>query len=498
MLILFNQQQEPLDLGSINPNMTVLQWLRGNNHVGTKEGCASGDCGACTAVIGELSDCEGKTIIQYKSINTCIALACSLSGKHLITVEGLSDGNTLHPVQQAMVETNGSQCGFCTPGFVMSLFALYHNEDYLDTHKINDALSGNLCRCTGYQPIISAALLSFDDSNKQNPDYYKKNQPRLIKSLIAIKEAQSEHYLFNVKGKNISYDAPTNINQLSEILSINPSATIIAGGSDLGLDITQQLHEFEHIVNVQGVTEMKIINDTEGYIEIGAAVSYDSAKSDLVDLFPAFESLLRRFASKPIRYWATIGGNIANASPIGDIPPALIALDATLNINGRFGSRKVKVEDFFINYKQTDLQPGEFIQSVIIPKLIDGESFHFHKISRRYEDDISAVCMAIKFLVKDDAIERTRVALGGMAEIPKRANCLEKMLVINRTKTDIAKLAYAELKKDFSPISDVRGSAGYRLQVAANLVKKTLLMEHSKSDINIVDLSDDAIISGSQ
>ncbi len=487
MRFLFNQHKEPIDLGEVNPNMTVLQWLRRNKHTGTKEGCAAGDCGACTAVIGELATIKGKKVIEYKSINTCISLVLNLNGKHLITVEGISEGNRLHPVQSAMVRTNGSQCGFCTPGFVMSLFALYHNENEIDLDKINEALSGNLCRCTGYQPIIDAAFLIFETKDSDNNDYFSKNKSQLVQSLVGINEDEPEQFSYTSNDKKVTYDAPTDVNVLAKTLYKYQDAKIVSGCTDLGLEITQQLQQFGHIINVQNVHELKSIHENDSLIEIGAAVSYHSAWALLVRSFPELEPLLKRFASRPIRNWATIGGNIANASPIGDMPPALIALNATLKLRRGDNVREVRLQDFFISYKKTVLLKGEFIKSITIPKLVKGESFTVHKISRRYEDDISAVCMAIKLVNDGPNLKEAVIALGGMAEIPKRATMLEKTVTKYWNKRDIAKRSYESLKEDFCPLDDVRASSEYRLQVSANLIKKTLLNRINEKVPNLAE-----------
>jgi xanthine dehydrogenase small subunit len=472
---LFNQSIEAVDLEGVNPNMTVLQWLRKNSHNGTKEGCASGDCGACTAVVGELVNVGEDKSIEYKSINTCIALVLSLSGKHLITVEGLAEGAKLHPVQQAMVQKNGSQCGFCTPGFVMSLFALYQNESRINLDKIDESLSGNLCRCTGYKPIISAAFLAFESKSKGRKDFYNQNKNKLVKSLQAIKEKETNTYCYKENNESYFYNSPTNIEQLATIFQRHSESKLIAGGSDLGLDITQQLKDFKRIINIQNVKEMRVIQSSNASIKLGASVSYHVAWEILVESFPALKSLLLRFASKPIRNWATIGGNIANASPIGDMPPVLIALNASLTLRNGSNVREVNLQDFFVSYRKTALTKGEFIESISIPKLSTNESLWVHKISKRYEDDISAVCMAIKITTKDNILQESRVAFGGMSEIPKRAEHLEKVIIDNWANKSLAQESYHALKKDFSPLDDVRATANYRLQVSAKLIEKTAL-----------------------
>ena len=476
MYFLLNQNTTPTELGEINPNTTVLQWLRNNNLVGSKEGCASGDCGACTAVIGELVVQNKKQIIVYKSINTCIALAYSLVGKHLITNEGLKEGKDLHPVQQAMVDESGSQCGFCTPGFVMSLFALYHKETKINLSKINDALSGNLCRCTGYKPIIAAAFSSFNEKPKKPSDYYTQNRTKIKQELIRLNENQKVSSSYTNNGNTVRYDAPSSLQELTKILNENPAAQIIAAGTDLSLEITQSLKEFSHIVNVTSVKELQTIRDGDSELEIGSAVTYQDASRSLFNYWPDLEAFLHRFGSLPIRNWATIGGNIANASPIGDMPPVLIALEAKLKLRKNSNVRLVKLEDFFVSYKKTILKKGEFIESMVIPKPTSKEQLITHKISKRYEDDISAVCMAINITLSGDQPTSVRIALGGMSGIPQRAHQLEKVLIQYWNQENLTQQSYKALQKEFTPFSDVQAYAEYRLKVSANLVKKSNLM----------------------
>jgi len=486
---LLNQNTTPIELGSINPNTTVLQWLRDNNLVGSKEGCASGDCGACTAVIGELFIQNKKQIITYKSINTCIALAYSLVGKHLVTIEGLMEGKDLHPVQRAMVDESGSQCGFCTPGFVMSLFALYHNEKKVNLAKINDALSGNLCRCTGYKPIIAAAFSAFNEKPKKPSDYYTQNRSKIKQVLIRLNENQKVSLSYTNNGNTVRYDAPTSLQELAKILNENPAAKIIAAGTDLSLEITQSLKEFSHIVNVSSVKELQAIRDDNSELEIGSAVTYQDASKSLFNYWPGLETFLHRFGSLPIRNWATIGGNIANASPIGDMPPVLIALEAKLKLRKNSKVRLVKLEDFFVSYKKTILKKGEFIESIVIPKPTSKEQLITHKISKRYEDDISAVCMAINITSSGDHPTSVRIALGGMSEIPQRAHQLEKALIQYWNQENLTQHAYKALQEEFTPFSDVRASAEYRLKVSANLVKKSILMMKGEKVADLAEIT---------
>ena len=489
MYFLLNQNSTPTDLGAINPNMTVLEWLRDNQLVGTKEGCASGDCGACTAVIGEIVTNNKSSKIEYKSINTCMALAYGLVGKHLVTVEGLAEEGKLHPSQKAMVLENGSQCGFCTPGFVMSLFALYQNKNSVDLHQINEALSGNLCRCTGYKPIIAAAFSMFNEKSDEPLDYYKKNQKNITKILGELNNPKHISLSYKKSNKTIKYDAPSTINELSNVLINSTSANIIAAGTDLSLEITQSMKEFSHIVSVNQVIELKEIKDNAKELEIGAAVSYEDAASSLISNWPDLGPFLQRFASLPIKNWATIGGNIANASPIGDMPPVLIALDAKLKLRKGPVSRTINLEDFFITYKKTVIQQGEFIESIIIPKPNENQRLITHKMSKRYEDDISAVCMAINITSTNNKPESFKIAFGGMSGIPQRSNILENFLLKNWQEDNIAALSYKVLKEEFSPFTDVRATSEYRLQVSANLIKKTILMYQDQPVENLAEYS---------
>ncbi|MDA8981026.1 xanthine dehydrogenase small subunit [Candidatus Thioglobus sp.] len=489
MYFLLNQNSTPTDLGAINPNTTVLEWLRDNQLVGTKEGCASGDCGACTAVIGEIVTNNKSSKVEYKSINTCMALAYGLVGKHLVTVEGLAEEGRLHPSQKAMVLENGSQCGFCTPGFVMSLFALYQNKNSVDLHQINEALSGNLCRCTGYKPIIAAAFSMFNEKSDEPLDYYKKNQKNITKILGELNNPKHISLSYKKSNKTIKYDAPSTINELSNVLINSTSANIIAAGTDLSLEITQSMKEFSHIVSVNQVIELKEIKDNAKELEIGAAVSYEDAASCLITNWPDLGPFLQRFASLPIKNWATIGGNIANASPIGDMPPVLIALDAKLKLRKGPVSRTINLEDFFITYKKTVIQQGEFIESIIIPKPNENQRLITHKMSKRYEDDISAVCMAINITSTNNKLESFKIAFGGMSGIPQRSNILENFLLKNWQEDNIAELSYKVLKEEFSPFTDVRATSEYRLQVSANLIKKTILMYQDQPVENLAEYS---------
>jgi len=356
------------------------------------------------------------------------------------------------------------------------LFALYHNEKSLDSTKINDALSGNLCRCTGYKPIISAAYKSFREKEKGQLDFYERNQSEFVEALNGLKNQKNINLRFNDGNKTLLFDAPSNVDDLSELLSENPSANILAAGTDLNLEITQSMNEFSHIVSVNRVSELKQINEQDSEIEIGAAVSYEEAKSVLVKNWPDLDSFLERFASLPIKNWATIGGNIANASPIGDMAPVLIALESKLKLRKGVSSRIIALEDFFVSYKKTLLEPSEFIESIVIPMPSNGERLITHKISKRYEDDISAVCMAINVKGIESSSLSVKIGMGGMSGIPQRATELEKVFKESWDKDELLEVAYEALNREFSPFTDVRASAEYRLKVSAGLAKKSSLM----------------------
>lgn len=449
----------------IDPNTTVLQYLR--EHLqknGTKEGCASGDCGACTVVIGELVD-EG---IRYRTINACIALLATLHGKQLIVVEDLKQEDELHPVQQAMVECNGSQCGFCTPGFVMSLFALGKNLKVPNRKEIEEALAGNLCRCTGYRPIIESAIKMYDAPEE---DKFSCNESVLVDQLKAIGEQNSVE--LSLRGKQ--YFAPKTILELTELLALYPNARLLAGGSDLNLEITQLLNSFETIIYVGDVTEMTKVEETEEHYLIGAAVKYSDCYDLIEKEYPDLAEVFLRLGSKQIRNVGTIGGNVGNASPIADTPPALIAVGAKLHLRKAGRSRILPVEDYFIDYKQTALDEGEFISAIELPKTVPDFRFKMYKVSKRIDDDISAVCGAFYLRLEGGRISNVNIVYGGMAAIPKRASHCEKSLIGEPLSDATIEQGMLALENDFNPIGDVRASAEYRMLVAKNLLEKCYL-----------------------
>ncbi|MFT5484672.1 MAG: xanthine dehydrogenase small subunit, partial [Halieaceae bacterium] len=335
-------------LENTDPNTTVLDYLRERLHrTGTKEGCASGDCGACTVVTGELTADGAGDNIEYRAINACITPVASLHGKQLITVENLRDGDNLHPVQKAMVDCHGSQCGFCTPGFVMSMFAYRKTNSNPDRASINEALGGNLCRCTGYRPIIDAAVQMYE---VQEDDQFTKTLPRVAEMLSQLQHNQDPLLL---EGAGKSFFSPTSSEALAKLLLQYPNARLLAGGTDLCLEITQFLQDIEILIYTGRVVEMKKIRLTADALEIGAAVTYTDASGELVALYPDLHELIDRLGSRQIRNQGTLGGNVGNASPIGDMPPVLIALGATLTLRRGSQYREMAAEDYFVSYKVT-------------------------------------------------------------------------------------------------------------------------------------------------
>jgi len=478
--IQFLLNNETVHLESIDPNMTVLQYLRERRFAnGTKEGCASGDCGACTVVIAEISSTNIKEL-TYKSINSCITFVGSLHAKQLIIIEHLKQDAKLHHVQQAIVDNHASQCGFCTPGFVMSVFALHKANQSPKREEVVEALAGNLCRCTGYRSIIDAAMESADADDKDSfAQYYSQTVEKLteLKKLSAVE----------VNSSNTHYFAPKNITELSEKLLAKPDTILLAGGTDLALSVTQNLASFEQLIYIGDVAELNQINENKNEIIIGSSVPYSSFTPLLEKEYPELAQMIERIGSKQIRNTGTLGGNIGNASPIGDMPPALIALGADITLQRGEQQRKILVEDYFVSYKKTVLAPSEFIRDICIPKSKSGQSLKIYKISKRFDDDISAVLAAIFIELERGKIKTIRIAFGGMAEIPKRAkNCEVALLgkIFNQENIDIAKQA---LINDFKPMTDVRASDKYRMKVAQNLVQKCYLeLTHKNIETRVI------------
>jgi xanthine dehydrogenase small subunit len=460
--IRFYYQGRLREVHAAAPTQTILQHLREDLHcTGTKEGCAEGDCGACTVVIGSLED--GK--LEMKAVNSCIQLTPTLDGKALFSVEDLQqpDG-ALHPVQQAMVECHGSQCGFCTPGFVMSLWGMYLKQEGRQPTRcqVDDALSGNLCRCTGYRPIIEAArrmgelpAVSFDG-------------PTLAGQLQGIRRDTLATY--SVSGRH--FHAPRTIDELVQLRAAHPQAIILAGSTDVGLWVTKQMRDLGDIIYLGHVDALKTVSEANGMLVIGAGVTLDKAYAALCRPYPQLGEMRQRFASLPIRNAGTLGGNVANGSPIGDSMPWLIALGAEVVLRSAAGERLLALEDFYLGYQQKDLQPGEFVQAVKVPLPAADLRFRTYKLAKRFDQDISAVCAAFALRFDGDVIAQARLAFGGMAATPKRASHAESLLTGRAWDEAALAAAMAALAQDYAPLSDMRASSAYRMKTAQNLLRR--------------------------
>jgi xanthine dehydrogenase small subunit len=469
----FLLNNDVVTIENIDPNLTVLQYLREEQFKsGTKEGCSSGDCGACTVVVAELR--QDNQTLNYKSINACISFVGSLHGKQLITVEHLKQGAKLHHVQQSMVDNHGSQCGFCTPGFVMSSFALHKQNSTPNRTEVLEALAGNLCRCTGYRSIIDAAMESSEDIEDDSfAQHYQQTVKQLndFKALPSAALSNAQHH----------YLAPKSTAELAEKLLANPQATLVAGGTDLALSVTQNLATIEDLVYLGDVAELhRLENNAEEFI-IGSAVPYSEFTPMLHNEYHELGEMIERIGSRQIRNNGTLGGNIGNASPIGDMPPALIALGAEITLQRGDVERKIALEDFFVDYKKTVLKAAEFIKNIYIPKAKEGQVLKLYKISKRIDDDISAVLAAFFLEIKDNVVTDVRIALGGMAAIPMRAKQCEAALLNKAFNRENINAAQQALTLDFQPMSDVRASDKYRMKVAQNLLQKCYLELQNKT-----------------
>ncbi|MFP9138394.1 xanthine dehydrogenase small subunit [Devosia sp. XGJD_8] len=467
--IRFILNDEEISLSDVKPDATLLDWLRLERRLrGSKEGCAEGDCGACTVLVGRLMGDE----IIYDSVTACIRFVGSLHGTHVVTVEHLrgKEGH-LHPVQQAMVDEHGSQCGFCTPGFVMSLYGLWMRDPDPSQAAIEKALQGNLCRCTGYAPIIRAG--------KAMSSYGRPEGDPLWAERIALKgkiKAINDGKRVEIGEGAARIIVPASLDDFAAVYEAHPDATIVNGSTDVGLWVTKFMRAIGPVIFIGHLQELKRIAENDSEVRFYAGVSYSEALPVIAATFPDMAELWNRIAGEQIRNMGTIGGNIANGSPIGDTPPPFIALGAKLHLRRGEHRREIKLEDYFLAYGKQDRQPGEFVESVTIPLLPAGEKFACYKISKRREEDISALCGAFRVFVSDAGmVGMARIAFGGMAATPKRAKAVEAALVGKAWTMETVEAAMVAFAEDYQPISDMRASAEYRLLTAQNLLRRFFL-----------------------
>nr|WP_325262127.1 xanthine dehydrogenase small subunit [uncultured Rhizobium sp.] len=469
--IRFILNTEELSLGDFGPTETLLDYLRLKRRLtGTKEGCAEGDCGACTVLVGRLSE-RG---LIYESVNACIRLLGSLHGTHIVTVEHLAakDGK-LHPVQQAMVDCHGSQCGFCTPGFVMSLYGLWLSNEQPSRQDIESALQGNLCRCTGYEPIVKAAEQVAESRPSALFDPLERDRTEIMGKLFSMQSATDTIVVEKDGARSI---VPASVETFAEAFSENPDATVVAGATDVGLWVTKQLRLLDPVIFINHLSELKSITIEDGGVSIGAGVSYADAQGVMDAVVPAFGRLIDRIGGSQVRNMGTIGGNIANGSPIGDTPPPLIALGAELTLRSHSGRRTMPLENYFIAYGKQDRQPGEFVEKIVVPRPAEDSHFAVYKISKRRDEDISALCGAFYLMLDAEGlVEEIRIAFGGMAAIPKRATHVEDMLTGQPWSWGVVSAVRDAFDADFQPLTDWRATAEYRSLTAKNLLTRFFL-----------------------
>ncbi|WP_212525063.1 xanthine dehydrogenase small subunit [Actibacterium sp. MT2.3-13A] len=474
--IAFLLNGETVRLADPAPTRSLLDWLRESRRLtGTKEGCNEGDCGACTVMV---TDVRGS-----RALNACLLFLPQLDGKALRTVEGLSgpDGEP-HPVQQAMIDHHGSQCGFCTPGIVMSLAAAHLNgeSDY------DAALAGNLCRCTGYAPILRAAHAAADHPV---PNWMQADLAAVSDPSFFWPEISSGGLAAGERGADSPPASgafrPATSDELAGWYQAHPEATLIAGATDVGLWVTKQLRDLAPVAFLNGCADLREVEVSETEIRLGAGVTIAELGAVMAEFHPSFAAMIGRFASAQVRAVATVGGNIANGSPIGDTPPALIALGARLHLRRGEARREIALEDFFLDYGRQDRAPGEFVEAVTLPRQPD--RLRVYKLSKRFDQDISAVCGAFNLTICNGRVEAARIAFGGMAGVPKRARAVEAAITGKPWHEETLAAANGAWARDFAPLSDMRASAGYRLAAARNMLSRCFL-EDLGAAINVLEV----------
>ncbi|RCK75875.1 MAG: Xanthine dehydrogenase iron-sulfur subunit [Ignavibacteriae bacterium] len=446
----------------LTPTTTVLNYLRQlPNHKGVKEGCAEGDCGACTVVIGELENNR----IRYRAVDSCLIFLPMLDGKLLVTVENLkSPEGKLHPVQEAMIEQFGSQCGFCTPGIIMSMFDLYKNYVCPSRSEIEDVLSGNLCRCTGYRPIVDAALKA---CSYWGYDHFTEEEGKLVELLKSINKES-----LIIKTQLQTYFKPSSLSEALEFRNKHPNSIILCGATDVALKVTKAHELLQEIIDLSAIEELKFIEENIHEIKIGAGVVINDVRKKIIKDFPALYEMLNVFASNQIRNFATLGGNLGTASPIGDSLPVLMAYEASVELQSIEGRRVVPLNEYFVGYRKTLRKDNELITKIIIPKQNNGAVIKSYKVSKRKDLDISTLSAGFKLESRNNIVQNIILAYGGMAERPKRASETEKFLRGKSWTREVVEKAMDILQQDFTPISDVRGSAEFRRIAARNLILK--------------------------
>jgi xanthine dehydrogenase small subunit len=484
----FVRRGQPVALNEVAPDRTLLQVLRDDLHLtATKEGCGEGDCGACTVVLGEAVN--GR--LTYTAINSCIRLAHSVQGMAVFTAEDIAaPSGDLHPCQEAMVGCHGSQCGFCTPGFVMSLFGMYQNRGAgqgspvtISRDQAQADLSGNLCRCTGYRPILDAAQQM---GSLPLPEGCAVDEAATLAAIKALPGTSA-------KASAPTYLRPTSLAELLQLRAAHPKAQIVAGCTDVGLWVTKMHKHFDRVLDVTATRELRRIETYPHHIAIGAAASLTDAFAALVKERPQLKTFAQRFAGLPVRNSGTLGGNVANGSPIGDSMPMLIALGASVVLmrwkktrdGGEVAHRELRLEDLYTGYRTNVMRPDEVLAWIKAPRPAPGERFEVYKISKRFDDDISAVCLAVQMTVQGGVVQQVSIGAGGVAATPVRARQTEAALLGQPWNADTVMSATAALRAEFQPISDMRASAAYRQTVLGNLLQRFWLESQGMQAINL-------------